>query len=114
MIKKYTVIYSSAARNDIFAIQKYISTNLKSSTTATKLTKRIRVSIKDLCTSPEHYIRVDREPWHSMNMRHYPVGNYEIFYIVDNINATVTIVRILYGKRNIESIITNKTDQSHQ
>lgn len=45
-----------------------------------------------------------------MNMRHYPVGNYEIFYVVDNENAVVTIARIFYGSRDIENIIVNETD----
>ena len=112
MINKYSVVYSPAARDDLFAIRRYIAEKLKAPTTAAKLAKRIRESIKELDTSPERYVRVDWEPWHSMNMRHYPVGNYEIFYVVDNENAVVTIARIFYGGRDIENIIVNETDQS--
>lgn len=112
MTKKYSVIYSPTARDDLFAIRRYIANQLKAPATATKLAKRIRDSIKELDTSPERYVRVEWEPWHSMNMRHYPVGNYEIFYIADNENAVVTIVRIFYGGRDIENIIANETDLS--
>lgn len=112
MTDKYSVVYSPAARNDLFAIRRYIADKLKAPSTATKLAKRIRDSIKELDTSPERYVRVDWEPWHSMNMRHFPVGSYEIFYVVDNENAIVTIVRIFYGGRDIENIIANETDLS--
>lgn len=112
MTNKYIVSYSPAARDDLFAIRRYIANQLKAPTTATKLAKRIRDSIKELDTSPERYVRVDWEPWHSMNMRHYSVGNYEIFYVVDNENAAVTIARIFYGGRDIENIIANETDLS--
>lgn len=112
MTNKYSVIYSPAARDDLFAIRRYIADKLKAPTTATKLAKRIRDSIKELDTSPERYVRVEWEPWQSMNMRHYPVGNYEIFYVVDNENAVVTIVRIFYGGRDIENIISNEADLS--
>ena len=112
MINKYSVVYSPAARDDLFAIRRYIADKLKAPSTATKLAKRIRDSIKELDASPERYVRVDWEPWHSMNMRHFPVGNYEIFYVVDNENAIVTIVRIFYGGRDIENIIANEADLS--
>lgn len=110
MTNKYSVIYSSAAREDLFAIRRYIAEKLKAPTTAAKLAKRIRDSIKELDVSPERYARVDWEPWHSMNMRHYPVGNYEVFYAVDNENTIVTIIRIFYGGRDIENIIANETE----
>ena len=110
MTDQFKVVYSPAARDDLFTIRRYIAEKLNVPTTAAKLTKRIRDSIKKLDTSPERYVRVDWEPWHSMNMRHYPIGNYEVFYVVDNESAVVTIVRIFYGKRDIENIIANETD----
>ena len=33
------------------------------------------------------------------------VGSYLIFYIIDDGNSVVSIVRILYGRRNIPAII---------
>ena len=107
---KYTIIYSPAARDDLFAIRRYIAEKLKAPAAAAKLAKRIRDSIKKLDTSPERHVRVEWEPWHSMNLRHYPVGNYEIFYVVDNENTVVTITRIFYGGRDIENMLANETD----
>lgn len=39
MINKYNVVYSPAARDDLFAIRRYIADKLKAPTTATKLAK---------------------------------------------------------------------------
>lgn len=109
-MNQYRIIYSPAARDDLFAIRRYIAEKLKVPATAKKIAKRIRDSIRSLNALPERHACVEWEPWHSMNMRHYPIGNYEVFYIVDNENMVVTIARIFYGGRNIENIIANEED----
>jgi len=40
-----------------------------------------------------------------MGMRKVPVNNYLVFYLVENADLTVTVVRIFYGGRNVEEII---------
>lgn len=32
-----------------------------------------------------------------------PVGNYLVFYIPDNEKLTVTVMRVMYGARNIDN-----------
>ena len=49
---------------------------------------------------------VDWEPWLSMEMRKVSVGNYVVFYQVDKETQIVTVIRIFYGRRDIESIVT--------
>ena len=44
-----------------------------------------------------------------MGMRKVPVNNYLVFYLVENANSTVTVVRIFYGGRNVEEMV--KKDQ---
>jgi len=48
------------------------------------------------------YRLVDFAPSRSLGMRQTAVGNYVVFYIPDSAKKTVTLVRILYEKRNIE------------
>lgn len=36
------------------------------------------------------------------------VDNYLVFYIIDNDNKTVTVIRIMYGKRDIESQLSQE------
>lgn len=52
---------------------------------------------------------VDWEPWHSMKMHRVIVDNYIVFYHVNNCEATVDIVRIFYGGRDIEGTVKAST-----
>ncbi len=36
------------------------------------------------------------------------VDNYFVFYIADNDNKTVTVIRVMYGKRDIESQLSQE------
>ena len=54
---------------------------------------------------PSRHTLVDWEPWASMRIHKVPVGNYIIFYLVDEDKKSVTIVRIFYSGRDIEHII---------
>ncbi len=107
MSERYRVRYTQLAKDDLKNIYRYIANQLKEPQVAAKLTKRIKNSIKKLDFSPERFVRVDFEPWNSMNMRHFPVGNYEIYYIVDNEKKSVTIIRIFYGGRDIETLLND-------
>ena len=41
------------------------------------------------------------EPWHSIGLRFFPIDNYLIFYRTDEEKEIVSIVRIMYGGRDI-------------
>ena len=53
---------------------------------------------------PARYAFVDWEPWKSMGMNKLPVDNFVVFYTVDGDSMTVTVIRIVYGGRDIESL----------
>ena len=57
---------------------------------------------------PMRYAIVDWEPWKSMKMHKIPVDNFIVFYIVDMNSMTVTVIRIVYGGRDIQGITTQK------
>ena len=56
---------------------------------------------------PARYTLVEWEPWHSMKMHQLPVDNFIVYYLVDDKERTVTVVRIFYGGRDIEGIINS-------
>ena len=45
-----------------------------------------------------------------MKMRRVVVDNYIVFYLVNDSEATVDIVRIFYGGRDIEGIVKASTE----
>ena len=51
---------------------------------------------------PQRHPLYVNEPWHSRGIRVLPVKNFMIFYLPDEIRKTVTVIRIMYGGRNID------------
>ena len=54
---------------------------------------------------PERYHVYDTKKWKERNFRIMPVDNYLVFYIPTHDDLKVTIIRILYNKRNVEAIV---------
>ena len=106
MSKTYTIKYSTKAINDLRDIYSYIAFNLQAPETAAKMVRRIRNSIKELDFMPERNPILDWEPWNSLNTHKMRVGNYLVFYIVDSLQSSVSIVRIVYGKRDIAKALS--------
>ncbi len=101
---QYTVTYSPEALDDLRGVYSYIAFSLKVPGTADKQVKRIRNEVRSLSLMLQRYALVDWEPWHSMEMHKLPVDNFVIYYLTDANAKTVTVVRIFYGGRDIESI----------
>ena len=106
MSETYTIKYSTKAINDLRDIYSYIAFNLQSPETAAKMVRRIRNSIKELDFMPERNPILDWEPWNSLNTHKMRVGNYLVFYIVYPLRSSVSIVRIVYGKRDIAKALS--------
>lgn len=106
MSDTYSVIYSPEARNDIKEIYSYIAFELLVPGTAEGQVNRIRKTIRSLDFMPSRNPIVDWEPWKSMGMHKALVDNFVVFYMVDTVAFTVTIIRIVYGGRNIQSMVS--------
>ena len=46
-----------------------------------------------------------RFPKYKNEIRFMPVDNYLVFYTVDDVSKNVSILRVMYGKRNIEKTL---------
>ena len=98
----YSVKITSEADNDLRSIYEYIAFELKSIENAIGQLERLEQSILKLSEMPERYKQYENEPWKSKGLRMMPVDNYIVFYIADNDKHTVTVIRVMYGGRNIE------------
>ena len=49
----------------------------------------------------------EEEPLHSMGIRFFPVENYLVFYLPNETEGIVNIVRIMYGGRDIRKQLSN-------
>lgn len=104
MSDSYRVVYSPAALNDLKDIYAYLALELLEPNTAQKQTDRIRREIRSLDFMPERYACVDWEPWKSMGMRKVSIDHFVVFYTVDRGAKSVSVIRIVYGGRDLESI----------
>lgn len=57
---------------------------------------------------PMRYALVDWEPWKNLKMHKVPVDNYVVYYTVNTQEQTVIIIRIFYGRQDVENIIESE------
>lgn len=99
----YSVQITSRAESDLRAIYEYIAYDLQSVSNASRQLQRLEENILSLDQMPNHYPSYMEEPWHSRGLRVMSVDNYLVFYIPDTATQTVSVIRVMYGGRDIGS-----------
>ena len=70
--------------------------------------------VSTLETMPERYGYVKDEHLASLGFRMTMTGKYLLFYIVDHTAKTVTVIRVLHGRRDWISILTSCSNKQEQ
>ena len=96
----YSVVITKQAEEDLRGIFEYISFTLYEPGYAAHKLQKLEQAISKLNYMPERYKKYEEEPWAKIGLRKMPVENYNIFYFVDNEIEQVTVLRILYSKRD--------------
>ena len=99
----FEIEISAQADADLRGIYEYIAFELRSPENARGQLDRLEKSILSLSQMPERVREYENEPWHSRGLRIMPVGSYRVFYILNIEKAVVTIIRVMYGGRDIEA-----------
>lgn len=110
MSGKYQISYTPEAYSDLADIYSYIAFALQEKRIAASQIKRIQKEISSLRTFPERYSAVDWEPWASIGMRRLPVDHYIVYYQVSKVDKAVTVIRIFYGGRDVEHVISEERE----
>ncbi len=100
----YKIILTNDADADLREIYEYIAFELQAPENAAGQLDRLEEHILGLQTFPERFRKYGKEPWSSRNLRIMPVDNYKVFYIPNETENTVTVLRILYDGRNTDTI----------
>ena len=111
-MERYKVNVTAEAKADIRAAARYIAVELRQPDTAEKLLDSFDTEITSLETMPERYGTVNDEYLASLGIRMAIVKNYLLFYLVDRTALTVTIIRMLHGRRDWISILTEQYTNS--
>ena len=91
----YSVIISSMAETDLRAVYEYIALVLGSAENAEAQLSRLEDRIRRLDELPKRYRSYKR------NIRIMPVDNYLVFYSVDDEAKRVSVLRVMYGRRDL-------------
>ncbi|MCQ2010943.1 type II toxin-antitoxin system RelE/ParE family toxin [Sporolactobacillus sp. STSJ-5] len=101
----YKLMMSIPAVNDLQEISRYIAKELQEPETAEKLIARFKRTVMSLSELPTRYPCVTDRYLASLGIRRIVVDHYLVFYLIHKEKRVVSIIRILYGKRNWEHLL---------
>ena len=104
-MSNYFIEITNSADKDLHNIGHYIFNELQSPETARKTVQKIGSIILSLEEMPLRSSLIADERLAHLGIRKIVVDNYIVFYIVDEERKTVTIVRILYTRRDWENLL---------
>ncbi|NMM65082.1 type II toxin-antitoxin system RelE/ParE family toxin [Clostridium sp. P21] len=96
----YNIQITEPAEEDLYEIGVYISKELLEPETAKKVISKIAKEINSLADMPLRNALVVDERLAYNGIRKIIVNNYIIFYVVNDESKTVTIIRVLYSRRD--------------
>lgn len=105
------ITYTFTARQDLRDIYEYIAYTLLSPGAARSTADRIMEAARSLESMPERNPLYKEEPWFSQGVRFIPVKNYLVFYAVNTAEGVVSIVRIMYGGRDLSRQLEDTTER---
>lgn len=97
----YKITITPIAKTNLQEIKDYIANDLQEPKAAYNTIRNILAKITLLSETPFIYPLYEDEPWHSRGIRHFPVNNYVVIYWVDEQTKTVSVLKIIYGRRDI-------------
>lgn len=109
---KYKVVITEQANIDLREIFEYIAFTLLETEIAAGQLDRIEEAMYNLSEMPYRFKKIEDEPWNSRELHQMPVDNYIVFYIPKNENKTVTIIRVLYERRDISYHLKKSLDNN--
>lgn len=96
----FEVVYTKPAEEDLFSIIEYISQVLKSPKVANNFLNEIEKKTELLAENPFIFSLVKDEFLSQHKIRYTLVKNYFVFYTIEEKAKTVSIIRIMYARRD--------------
>ena len=101
----YQLEFLPIAKKDMDDIIFYISNNLKNNTAAAKLSKNFIKEANQIIEMPYGYPIYQTKKKLKNNYRRKKINNFIMFYTINEENKTITIIRVLYQKRDINYLL---------
>ena len=104
-MKKYNVLMTHTATEDLKSIASYIANELREPSIAKKLVRHLKETVMSLEQMPTRYSLLRDTNLAVQGIRKIMADNYIVFYIVSEKDNVVTIVRILYSRRDWANLL---------
>ena len=102
----YTLEYLPIAKKDMIEISQYIGVKLSNPAAADNLAEKMVAAAENLTDMPyKCSVYISPRPL-KFEYRKFLVGNYIMFYYIDEDRKIVTIARVLYAKRDFRKLLT--------
>ena len=98
----YSISLTEQADSDLRGIYEYIAFSLLEPEYAAGQLDRLEENIFRLAKMPQRFQLYEKEPWHNRGLRQMPVDNFVVLYISKEEDETVTVIRVMYGGRDID------------
>lgn len=105
MGSEYQYRFTGKAEADLDDIVSYIAVELANPTAARKLIDRLQKTIDEARRFPESGSIVVNDYIPKAEVRKKIVENYIVYYLPDPYEKMITILRIVYGRRNMDEIL---------
>lgn len=103
--RKYSLKFTPKASEDLEQIYSYITGTLLAELAADNLLERIESSIMKLRSFPYSGSFVLDEPLKNRGYRKLIIDNYIAFYLVNEQEKQVVVMRIIYGAQNYQGLL---------
>lgn len=101
----YSYRFTEKAQHDLAKILQYIDSDLNNRTAAQTLGRKIFATIDSARHFPESGKLVENEFLSDKTVRRLLVDNYTVFYKTEEKEKTLYVLRIVYGKSNLDEIL---------
>ena len=102
---KYSYRFTEKAAQDFDEILRYISVDLANPDAAQKFGRRVFEKVDVARSFPDLGAPIDNEFLSDKSVRKLFVDNYTLYYKVHHNEKMLSIVRIIYSKRNLDEIL---------
>ena len=109
----FDVKYSEQAAEDFDEILMYISNQLSAPQAAYNFYSAVQKKNLQLRSNPFIYPFHHDDILREKGLRFIPIGNYVLFFLINEDESVVEVARILYGKRDLSSAFTEQPERNH-
>ncbi len=102
---EYEVKLTDYAIGQVGDTMEYISKILLSPESAHSWANRLQKELSSLAIFPNRSPLVTQQPWNEMGIRRMTVGNFLVYYFTEEVEKTVWVIAVPYGRRDQLSVL---------